>query len=257
MEFAKNSVVTLSNRGLITLTGEDRYSLLQSLITGNLDDLTPEKPIYSCLLTAQGKFLHDFFVYSTPESLILECEGAERAQDLHKRLNLYKLRSKVGLELAESVEIYLTPTGGYADPRSLKLWTRNFEKPQNATEAPFEEYEALRISLIVPDGSRDIEVEKDTLLDCNIDRMNGVSFQKGCYVGQEITARMNYRGLVKKHLYAVEWLSQAPPSAFSDLIVNDIFIGQMRSSIGQIGLAQIKDEYIDQLDGAPFKILAR
>src|SRR5262249_1470075 len=119
---------------------------------------------------------------------------------------------------------------------------RSFEKPQNLEEKPFEVWDAHRIRLCIPDGSRDMIPGVSTLLECNIDRLNGVSWDKGCYMGQELTARMHYRGLAKKHLYAIQ--SDHPLPAFGEEIrIDGQLIGEMRSSCGDVGLALLKDDF--------------
>lgn len=197
----------LSGRGLIHVEGEERHEFLQNLITNDVNALEPGRALYGCLLTPQGKFLHDFFVSAGEDFLLLECEGGVRAQDLFRRLNMYRLRTDVQISMEESLPVYAvfgnSSGAGYPDPRDPDMGRRSFEKPQDLEEKPFEAWERRRILLGVPDGSRDMIPEKSTLLESNIDRLNGVSFKKGCFVGQELTARMHYRGLAKKHLYTV------------------------------------------------------
>ncbi|MBU0800159.1 MAG: folate-binding protein [Alphaproteobacteria bacterium] len=252
---AKSYYTTLPNRGLIHVEGADRVPFLQGLITADVEKLPESGLLYGCLLTAQGKFLHDFFLHHGPDFIMIDCEGGARAQDLYKRLSLYRLRAQVKLSIEENNPVYAVSNGGQPDPRDPALPHRSFEKPDNATEQSFATWDEARIRLAVPDGSRDMALERDTLLDCNIDRLHGVSFTKGCYVGQEITARMNYRGLVKKHLYPVEWTTTAPPAPFTDIHVDGALIGQARSHCGALGLMQIRDEHIDALHNAPFRVL--
>ncbi|HEY8191691.1 MAG TPA: folate-binding protein [Alphaproteobacteria bacterium] len=224
-----NAFVKLPNRGLIHLEGEDRHAFLQHLITNDIQKLSPQTPLYAWLLTPQGKFLHDFYMTEGDGFTLLDCEGGARAQDLYKRLNMYRLRSKVKLSVEENNTVYADFS-----------FTRSFEKP-GGEEKPFAAWDEHRIRHCVPDGSRDLVIEKDTPLECNLDKLNGVSFDKGCYVGQEITARMNLRDIVRKHLRVVE-LTGPPPAPFGDITVDGKLVGQMRSSCGNVGLAMIKDE---------------
>jgi folate-binding protein YgfZ len=263
---SKPFYVKLRNRGLVHIEGEDRKTFLQGLVSNDVMKVAMDKAVYACFLTPQGKFLHDFFILEGDGFLLLDCEGCDRARDLYERLLKYRLRSKVALSVEESHEVYavLPPTPnlplcpsrfppagggvrggdgkrievkGIEDPRHVDLGYRAFEKPADLEEKPFEEWDRLRISLTVPDGSRDMEIERSTLLECNIDRLNGIDWDKGCYMGQELTARTHYRGLVKKHLYTVQIDGEAPPP-FSDLPdgVN------MRSSCGDIGLVLMRDD---------------
>ncbi len=221
---------TLKNRGQVKISGKDRRSFLQNLITNDMNLLDEQNIVYSCLLTPQGKFLFDFFISQSNEMLIIDCEGAERSHDLIKLLNMYKLRADINIEVIENAPVYAiigSPDYGYKDPRHKDMGYRSYEKPDDLPEQNFDRWDYLRISLSIPDGSRDMIVGRSTLLECNIDKLNGVSFDKGCYIGQEITARMHYRGLVKKHLRTVK-LDELQDGA------------ELRSSCRDIGLALVK-----------------
>ena len=252
---AKPYFTSLPARGLIHVEGDERVSFLQGLVTADVWKLAQAKILYSCLLTAQGKFLHDFFMIHGDGCILIDCEGGERAEDLYRRLKLYRLRAKVGLSVEQNHPVYALPAGGLPDPRHSVLPRRTFEKPAGAIERPFADWDAARIRLGVPDGSRDMAVERDTPLDCGLDRFGAISFTKGCYVGQEVTARMNYRGLVKKHLYPVEWQETDPPAPFTDIFVGGVLAGQMRSCCGASGLALLRDEFAANPQGASFRIL--
>lgn len=234
---SKPFYVTLPDRGLIHIEGEDRISFLQGLVSNDMEKLQAGTITYACLLTPQGKFLHDFFVHSGNGFLLLDCEGGARARDLYDRLNKFRLRAKVKMSVEEHHPVYAVSGSaiGLPDPRHPDMGYRTFEKP-DLEEKPLSEWDILRIALCIPDGSRDIELEKSTLLEVRIDKLNGIDWKKGCYMGQELTARMHYRGLAKKHLYTVTFQDTAP-APFSELPNG----GQMRSSCGDIGLALLKD----------------
>ncbi len=254
---SKPFYVSLKNRGLIHIEGEDRKSFLQGLISNDIMKAAPGRILYSCLLTPQGKFLHDFFIHEGDGFLLLDCEGGERAKDLYERLLKFRLRAKVQLSVEKHHPVYaiLQPPhpfplpngervvepqakpgeGKMIDPRHTSLGYRSFIKP-DLEEQPFEAWDRLRIELCIPDGSRDMKIESSTLLECHIDKLNGIDWDKGCYMGQELTARMKYRGLAKRHLYTVT-LSGDALVPFSDLPNG----GSMRSSCGDIGIALLKD----------------
>ena len=226
--------VKLKDRGLIHLVGPDRHDFLQGLITNDMDKLTPEKALYACLLTPQGKFLHDFFVIEGIEDeILIDCEGGERAQDLFERLNKYILRKNVKLHLNEHKDVFAIfgRSYGWPDPRHPEMGDRSFYVEERHTkdmpEKPFEEWDYRRITLTIPDGSRDLIPEKSTMDEARMDQLNAIDYDKGCYVGQELTARMHYRGLGKKHLQTVN-LDDLPEKA------------ELRSSSGNIGIALIK-----------------
>lgn len=241
---SKPFYVKLNDRGLVMIEGPDRAAFLQGLVTNDVSGMQDGDIRYACLLTPQGKFLHDFFICAAGETLMLDCEGGARAQDLHDRLLKFRLRSKISLsvETNHNVFVLFGGSGGWPDPRHEKLGRRVFTAPDNMEQNPFADWDRIRIELTVPDGSRDMEIEKSTLLECGIDKLNGIDWNKGCYMGQELTARMKYRGLAKKHLHTVKIQGVAPPP-FADLPNG----GSMRSSCGDIGLALMKDDDVREV----------
>lgn len=232
--------VQLPKRGLIKAGGEDAFKFLQNIVTNDLAKLDSAAPLHSCLLTAQGKFLHDFYISKSGDSYLLDCEGGERTQDLLKRLTMYRLRSKVTLEAIEDVAVYEILEN------NRTMGTRSFEKP-DLPEADFDVRDKLRIALSVADGSRDAEIEKSTLAELNLE--DAIDYKKGCYVGQELTARIHHRGLAKKHLFPVRFENAAPVRGTSLSYANKN-IGEMRSSNGNIGLGLLKNEALPSpIDG--------
>lgn len=236
--------IALPGRGLIHLEGDDRKSFLQGLVSNDMNKVAPDNITYACLLTPQGKFLHDFFIHEGDGFLLLDCEGGARAQNLYDRLNKFRLRAKVKISVEEnhSVHAVFGSDDGLPDPRHEKMGRRSFHKPVG-DEKSFEAWDRLRISLTIPDGSRDMAVERATLLESHIDRFAGIDWQKGCYMGQELTARMHYRGLAKKHIHTVRIEGDAP-EPFSDLANG----GTMLSHCGDMGLALLKDEKLHETD---------
>ena len=228
MEFnTKPFFCQLNNRGLIKVGGEARYDFLQGLITNDINLLKTQNCVYSCLLTPQGKFLHDFFMTEHDEEIWLDCEGGARAEDLKKRLMIYKLRAKVTLDCDPDYTIYAclnlatedisaANIALYKDPRHEAMGYRAYDRPETLPEDDAAQWDHNRIYNTVPDGSRDMPPELSTLMDYNIDRLNGVSFDKGCFIGQELTARMNYRGLVKKRLRTIKFTAPDTGTAQND-----------------------------------------
>lgn len=249
--------VALQDRGLIHIEGEDRHAFLQGLVSNDVLSIPSGQIRYACLLTPQGKFLHDLFIHEGDGFLLIDCEGGNRARDLYDRLNKYRLRSKVKISVEESSPVYAVfgTAEGHPDPRHKDMGHRTFTKPDH-TEKPFEAWDTHRIRLGIPDGSRDMIVERDTLLDGNIDKLNGIDWDKGCYMGQELTARMHYRTLGKKRLHPVKITGPAP-APFTDIHLNGELIGQMRSFCGNIGLAMLRDDALETLhdDKNPIRLL--
>ncbi len=273
----------LPHRALIAVTGEDRQEFLQGLVSNDVAQAGPDRAIWSAFLTPQGRFLHEFFLAERNldgkgPAILLEAE-TERRADLAKRLSLYKLRSKVAVAALDGWRVFALwgdgaaqaagtkPGAGaaaalgnglvFVDPRlpgaGLRAW---FPPDANGggeaaltaagfTAAPLAEWDAHRIRLGLPDGSRDLVPEKAILLENGFDELRGVDWKKGCYMGQELTARTKYRGLVRKRLMPV--MIDGPVPAPGDAItLGDAEAGEMRSSADGIGLALIRLEQFEK-----------
>jgi len=262
----------LENRGVFSISGADSRGFLQGLISNDIEKVSESKSIYSTFLTPQGKYLFDFFISQLGDELLIDCEK-DRLPDFMKRLRLYKLRADVEvLDRSEDFQVMaiwgdgvveatgLTPKAGAAkplpggtlsvDPRLADAGLRAV-LPTGTTsidgltmsEVDFADYDTHRLTLGLPDSSRDLIVDKSTLLECGIDDLNGIDWKKGCYMGQEVTARSKYRGLVKKRLVPVE-VDGPAPEAGTFIMAGDKQAGEMRSSAGDKGLALIKLEFL-------------
>ena len=193
---------TLADRALLRLSGEDVRVFLQGLVTS---DVTGDLPVWAGLLTPQGKCLFDFFVWADGDDLLLDCE-ADAADDLIRRLSLYRLRRRIDISRDASLAVHWSPSGsdGVADPRLPQLGRRWLAAP---TEAAVD-WLGHRLRLGVCEGRAELG---DILwLECNAAELNGVSFTKGCYVGQENTARMNWRSKVNRRLVVVPAVEEGP-----------------------------------------------
>ena len=187
---------TLADRAVVRLSGEDVRGFLQGLVTS---DVAGELPVWAGLLTPQGKCLFDFFVWADGEDLLLDCE-ADAADDLIKRLTVYRLRRPIRIERVPSLAVHwsLSLEDGVPDPRLYSLGRRRI----GPTSGPAEGWLEHRLRLGVCEGRAELG---DLLwLECNAIELNGVSFTKGCFVGQENTARMNWRQKVNRRLVVVE-----------------------------------------------------
>ena len=187
---------TLSDRALLRLSGEDVRGFVQGLVTG---DVMGTLPVWAGLLTPQGKCLFDFIVWGDGDDLLLDCE-AETVDDLAKRLAIYRLRRPIRIEREDGLTVHWSPSGdsGSADPRLADLGRRWL----GPSAEPAEGWREHRLRLGVCEGRAELG---DLLwLECNGGELNGVSFTKGCFVGQENTARMNWRQKVNRRLVVVE-----------------------------------------------------
>jgi hypothetical protein len=265
------SFVFLDDRGILAVSGPDRRAFLQGLVSNDVDKVGPAAARYAAFLTAQGKYLHDFMMVEAGESIWLDAEAA-RLGDLKRRLSMYRLRAKASLDERPDLCVAAVfgtdapaaldlsrepgaarPLGSgavFVDPRLASLGARAILPREEAralltdaglVEAEFDRYDRLRLSLGVPDGSRDLVLEKSILLEAGFDELNGVDWQKGCYIGQELTARTKYRGLVKKRLMPVRIEGPTPPPG-TIVTTDGREIGEMRSSRDGLGLALLRIE---------------
>lgn len=194
------STTTLSDRALIRLSGEDVRGFLQGLVTQNMDAVQPGTPQWSALLTAQGKVLFDFFLWADGDDILVDCES-EQADALARRLTIYRLRRPITIAPEETLSVHwaIEAEGQPADPRLAALGHR-WLAPAGDMAAG---YSAHRLSLGVTEGVAELGSDKTLWLECNAEALNGVDFEKGCYVGQENTARMHYRNKVNRRLVVV------------------------------------------------------
>ncbi len=196
------SATTLTDRAVIRLSGEDVRDFLQGLVTS---DVAGDLPVWSGLLTPQGKCLFDFLVWSDGDDLLLDCEAAA-ADNLIKRLTIYRLRRPIRIDVDPSLAVHWSKDGidGVHDPRLAELG-RRWLAPADAPASGWLDH---RLRLGVTEGVAELG---DLLwLECNAAELNGVSFAKGCFVGQENTARMNWRAKVNRRLVVVETDTPGP-----------------------------------------------
>jgi folate-binding protein YgfZ len=271
--------IILEARGLLRVAGPDARSFLQGMVSNDVTKVGPGRTVWSAFLTPQGKFLHEFFMTEEPgagpDSLWLDCEAA-RLDDLRSRLKRYKLRANIELTdispehavaaifgssaleaLGLPAEIGAAKTFGagvaYVDPRLAGLGARAV-LPRAEAQAALEgaglaaatqsDYDALRIGLGVPDGSRDLEIERSPLLENGFDELHGVDWDKGCFMGQELTARTKYRALIKKRLVPVTIEGPAPEPG-TQVTAAGKNAGVLRSSVDGVGLALLRLEHLE------------
>ncbi len=278
------SYVILDQRGVLAVGGGDRRSFLQGLVSNDVEAVSGERAVYAAFLTPQGKYLHDFFMVEVGNEILVDCEGGERLDDLKKRLSMYKLRADVTIEersgdlavfalfgegAAEALGVAADDAGAakgfiggavYVDPRLARAGARAILPVDRAVLSiegagfeveGFSAYDTHRTHLGLPDGSRDLVVEKSILLENGFEELNGVSFDKGCYMGQELTSRTKHRALIKKRLMPVDLDGEAP-EAGTPVMAGDTEAGEMRSSAGTAGLALIRLEHFEAAVGNPF-----
>ncbi|TZG26303.1 YgfZ/GcvT domain-containing protein [Sphingomonas montanisoli] len=188
---------TLEDRTIIRLSGADVRDFVQGLVT---NDVSGDLPVWAGLLTPQGKALFDFLVWADGDDLLIDCE-ASQAEALVRRLSLYRLRKPITIAIDPTLAVHWAPDGseGVPDPR-LPALGRRWVAP---ADEPAEGWRGHRLALGVPEGVEELGSDKTLWLEANADLLNGVSFTKGCYVGQENTARMNWRNKVNRRLFVL------------------------------------------------------
>jgi folate-binding protein YgfZ len=235
----------LPERGVIAVEGDDRVAFLQGLVSNDIEAVRPGHAVWAALLTAQGKWLADFFAYTHADTLWLDCE-AEQIPSLIQRLSRYRLRMKVSLRAEPTLHVHVAWDGRpdvegiiAPDPRLPGFaWRVLAETPLQANATP-EDWDRYRLAAGLPDGSKDMEADRSVLLEAGFDELAGVSWSKGCFMGQELTARTKYRGLVKRRLVPVTVDGPLPPAG-SSVLRDGIEVGTMRSGRDGIGLASVR-----------------
>tara|TARA_B100001027_G_scaffold1142_2_gene743 strand:+ start:325 stop:1194 length:870 start_codon:yes stop_codon:yes gene_type:complete len=255
----------LTKNEIIKISGKDKCNFLQGIISNDIKNVENGKPIYSSILSPQGRFLYDFFVIKNQDSFLLECRKVHSFEIL-KKFNMHKLRSDVNFELQNNFEILLLNIEDidivleslknkmhFSDPRFPKLLSRiyikgsDFEKIINSSrlkEISNQDYKNFRLKYFIPDFTEDAEIGKSLLMEMRFDKLNGISWDKGCYMGQEVTARMKYRNIVKKQLFGVK-------INFNSFTDNDIkvegeSIGKLMSHNKEYGISFINLKKLDE-----------
>lgn len=259
----------LTDRAVIAVRGEDRVRFLQGLVSNDVETVEPGKAVWAALLTPQGRWKADFFIIADPDEpcLLLDCAASQSAM-LVETLSKFRLRSDVSIQ--ETRLVVHAAWGGLPDVATVENaivvpdprlpeagWRLLMLEPSTAAKADAGTYDLHRLVLGLPDGVRDCEPEKTLLLEANFDLLNGISWTKGCYMGQELTARTHYRGLVKRRLVPVA--SEAVlPAPGTTVTADGREIGQIRSSHDHCGLAFLKPDSVDlHLEAAGHRIVPR
>ncbi len=255
-------VCLLDDRGVIEVAGADATGFLQRLITNSVLNIPKGEGRYAGLLTPQGKLLFDFFIVPLPEEIgagyFIDC-ASEQTADLVKRLNLHKMRAKIAIRDQSDKFAVAAIFGGeaaagvdgvvYRDTRTPGMGLRiiapreTLARLDDAGEAA---YEAHRIAQGVPKGGVDFAYGDAFVHDVNLDLMNGVDFKKGCYVGQEVVARVHYRNSARKRIVKIHFVGPAPAQG-TQITAGDTNIGQIGSTAGVEGLAMVR---LDRLEEA-------
>jgi folate-binding protein YgfZ len=256
-----NAPVLLEDRSVVAVTGPEARTFLQGLITNDIEKVSPDNAIYAALLTPQGKILFDFLIVEGDGALLLDCRR-ERRDALVKRLAMYRLRAKVQVEPREQLNVLAGLEGRpaargitFADPRLEALGHRTIgaaaEMP--AVSASQHVYTDLRIRLGVPEGS-DFGIERMFALDAGLDELHAIDFEKGCYVGQELTARMKHRGTARKRLLPVVSINgDFLPPRDTSVTAGGQALGEIAATYGERGFALVRLDRLGAADPATLR----
>ncbi|MEE2957236.1 MAG: hypothetical protein VX780_13975 [Pseudomonadota bacterium] len=267
--------VQLTNRGIISLTGSDTLAFLQGIVTNDVNFLSEKKAMFSTLLTPQGKYLVDFFIFKLGSAYYIDCKS-NRIQDLIRRLKLYKLRANVKIkDISENYRVYalskksikkipnliLQPgnmvrkDGGvvFVDPRLLEMGARGviptrkgtkFFENLGFTKGKISSYNLLRISLGVCEFNKNSPLDQSFPLELGFEELNGISFDKGCYVGQEVIIRIKNRSLLKKHLVSVTFCEGTPKPGI-EITQEGTQVGVLYEVEANHGIAMVRLDALD------------
>ena len=228
-------------RKVFRFSGTDARKFLQNLITNDIKRLDTG-PVYSALLTPQGKFIADFFLIPDGNDLLMDVD-TDAAAPLIPRLNMYKLRADVTISetnLIVSRGLKDAPEGAVADPRDANLGWRYYGAEDHNTDTV--DWDALRVDHKIPEMGRELDAES-YILEMGFEGLNGVDFRKGCYVGQEVTARMKHKTELRKGL--VRLVSDADIPENADVVSNGKVIGRTHTSAGKRALAYLRYDRVD------------
>ena len=245
-----SNIKQLSDRAVLQVSGSDARNFLQGLISNDINKASQEKAIFACLLSPQGKFLYDFFIIEYQDGYLIEMEKLF-LPELAKKLQMYKLRSQVEIKPRDDLFVGYTKENSpdnsiiYDDPRLNELGKRviSFTK---IPEIDNGEYDSARIKLGIPESSKDLTQNRSLIMEWGYDILNGIDFNKGCYVGQEVTARSKHRATLHKYVYQVSSNSLLPAKD-TPIIAEGKEVGIMASSAGNIGLALLNIETANRL----------
>lgn len=226
----------MSKRKILRLSGGDRVGFLQNLVTNDVSGLE-EGLVWTALLTPQGKYLADFFLVPEGESILIDVANI-LAGDLFKRLSMYRLRADVAIEetnISVSQGVDEKPENAFWDPRCNALGWRLY----GDVESALPNWTALRIAHLVPESGIELVPNESYPLEMNFENLNGVDFKKGCYVGQEVTARMKHKTELKKGLARIELDGKASVGAEIKTI-DGRAVGTVYSQHDNVGLAYLR-----------------
>jgi folate-binding protein YgfZ len=258
-------IALLADRGVISVDGADAGKFLQGLVTNDVAKLQSEPAIHTGLLSPQGKILFEFFVAKDGGKFLIDV-ARDRVADLIKRLTLYKLRAAVTIaDVSKDVAVYADFGGEtvldrgivYRDPRQAELGNRVIinDGPEITATVDAQAYHAHRVALAVPEGGRDYIFGDAFPHEARFDELGGVSFSKGCFVGQEVVSRMEHRGTARKRVVPVS-LRGGTLAEGASIQAGGVEIGRIGTVAGQRALALLRLDRADEFAAKGVPLMA-
>ena len=226
----------LSNRTILRLSGADVHDFLQGLVTNDVSRLQ-DGPVWAAILTPQGKYLCDFFLMADGADVLLDVD-ADMAQGLARRLTMYRLRADVKIEATDMTVAARAEhaEGAVPDPRDPGMGWRLYGAVEGMDRA---DYDARRVALLIPETGVELIPDDSFILESAFERLNGVDFRKGCYVGQEVTARMKHKTELRKGLAGVS-VEGDPPAPGTPLLAGEKAAGTLFTVVNGTGIAHLR-----------------
>lgn len=247
----------LQDRAIVKVTGDDRFSFCQGMFTQDVGLLTIEHPLYACYLTPQGRYLIDFFIFQkdNEDCFYLDCPK-KRVDSFLQKIRIYKLRAAVSFELCDHLYLGVGEDLSvdqalyvFKDPRHQDLGNRYVFQAFDALPDQADDYRDYCVSLCIPQSEIDLIPEQTTMLEARMDELNAISWKKGCYIGQELTARMKYRGLLKRKLFALK-IKSGEGHTGEKVFYEDKEIGVLRSIGKEYVIAHLKIDAYEKAQNA-------
>jgi len=249
-----NKIIQLNNRAVISITGKDSLDFLQSIVTIDLEN-SNNKLFSSCLLTPQGKLLYHFFLYKIENGFLIDIHNSS-VDEFKNKIEFYKLMSEILIKNREDLEVISSDEkifdNMWLDPRSSNLGWRGIREKEGEKKEDLKFYEIKKIYSCIIEQGEDVSSEEFFPMELNYDNLNSISFDKGCFIGQEVTSRMYRKGKAKKRVFSFQ--SEKNLKKGQKIFFNDKNIGQILKTINLNGIALIKVESIPLIKKDPEQI---